>query len=40
MIKRGNQITWRKPASVLLWPTTNPTWPDLGSNPGHHGGSQ
>jgi hypothetical protein len=36
-IGRGNRSTWRKPDPVPLCPP-HPTWPDLGSNPGHHGG--
>jgi hypothetical protein len=35
-IGRGNQITQRKPAPLPL----HPTWPDLGLNPGRHGGKQ
>jgi hypothetical protein len=34
---RGNQSTQRKRAPEPL-PTTNPTWPDLGSNLGHNSG--
>jgi hypothetical protein len=37
-IGRGNRCTRRKPAPVLLLSTTNPTWPDPGSNPGRRGG--
>jgi hypothetical protein len=37
-IGRGNRSTRRKPVPAPLCPTTNPTWPDPGSNPGRHGG--
>jgi hypothetical protein len=33
MSGKGNRSTRRKPASVPL-STTDPTWPDLGTNPG------
>jgi hypothetical protein len=34
-IGRGNRCTWRIPVTLS---TTNPTWPDLGANPGRQGG--
>jgi hypothetical protein len=37
-IGRGNRSTRRKPAPAPLCPTTNPTWPDPGSNPGRRSG--
>jgi hypothetical protein len=36
---RGNWSTRRKPVPVPL-STTDPTWLDLGSNPGRRGGKQ
>jgi hypothetical protein len=38
-IGMGNRITRRKPAPVHTLSSTNLTWPDLGSNPGHRGGN-
>jgi hypothetical protein len=36
---RGNRSTRRKPAHSATLSTTDPTWSDLGSNPGcRHGG--
>jgi hypothetical protein len=37
-IGRGNRSTRRKPCPSATSSTTNPTWPDLGSNPGRRGG--
>jgi hypothetical protein len=37
-IGRGNRSTGRKPAPSATLSTTNPTWPDPGSNPGRRGG--
>jgi hypothetical protein len=37
-ISRGNQNTRRKPAPSATMSTTNPTWLDVGSNPGRRGG--
>jgi hypothetical protein len=37
-IDRGNRSTRRKPAPSATLSTTNPIWPDSGSNPGLRGG--
>jgi hypothetical protein len=37
-IGRGNCSTRRKPAPGTTLSTTNPAWPDPGSNPAHHSG--